>query len=906
MAIDKRLIPAEVDIEGSNDLAVELPPEEEFDFDLVEEEENDDGSVIIDFDPSAAENEEGEHLDNLVEHIEEGVLTTIATELVQAYEDDKLTREPWEKAYIKGLSLLGMQIEDRTQPWAGASGVFHPILTEAVTKFVADAMMETFPASGPVLTKIIGKTTPERVKQAKRVQKDMNYQCIEVMKEYRDEHEQALFHLGVGGSVFKKVYFDQQLGRQTVPYIMADDFVVAYGTTNLQTCPRATHVMKMWPNDLKKKQYSGEYADVDIPKPSTQYDKVDEKEDKIAGSAPSAEKDDRHTMLEIHVDYDLPGFEDVDDNNDPTEIAIPYIFTIEKDSQTIVSIYRNWREDDEKKLKRDFFIQYKYLPGLGFYGMGLVHLLGGIAKSATSILRQLIDAGTLSNLPAGLKARGLRIKGDDSPLRPGEFRDVDVPGGAIKDNITFIPYKEPSTVLYQLLGTVVEEGRNIASIADLKISEMDNQAPVGTTLAIIERGMKVMSSVHARIHASMRQEFKLIAELVKDFQPKEYEYDVEDGATRAQDYDERIDVLPISNPNASTMAQRIMQNQAVLQLQQMAPEVYDKKLLHRQMIDAMGIDNPDKIIPLDEDRKPMDPVAENMAIITGKPLKAFIHQDHESHIRVHLAAAEDPKIQSIIRRSPVAKSIEAAAAAHVQEHVAFQYRREIEKQLGVPMPDYDKPLPAEAEAMLSKLTADAAEKVLKKDIAEAQAQRIAEQQQDPVLQIQKLDAQTKAKEVERKGLADRLRAFLGMEQIKSKEQMFLVDTQKDMIDKKTSMERSKIDILMEIQRLLTEEERVKSQEMQTGARIGADVAMSVEDDKIEYERIASQERIAEGRGDTDLQRADIQSATSLHQTDEQAKTARIQTATTLAGKFMDVLQARTQQGQSGNKNEENG
>ena len=503
--------------------------------------------------------------------------------------------------------------------------------------------------------------------------------------------------------------------------------------------------------------------------------------------------------------------------------------------------------------------------------------MGGIAKSATSIIRQLIDAGTLSNLPAGLKSRGLRIKGDDSPLRPGEFRDVDVPGGAIKDNITFIPYKEPSTVLYQLLGNIVEEGRNIASIADLKISEMDNQAPVGTTLAIIERGMKVMSSVHARIHASMRLEFKLVAELVKDFQPADYEYEVEEGATRAQDYDDRVDVLPVSNPNAATLAQRIMQNQSVLQLSQSAPHIYDQKLLHRQMIDAMGIENADKLVPLEDEMKPMDPVSENMSIITGEPIKAHDYQDHESHIKVHMAAAEDPKIQQIIGMSPAAKAIQAAAAAHIQEHVAFQYRREIEKQLGVPMPKYGEEIPAEVEVQLSKLTADAADKVLKKDLAEMQAMENAKNQNDPVLQMQRMEAETKQAEVQRKGLADKMRAVLGMAQISSKEKLAGVKVGQD-------AQQSKMDMLLEIQRLLTDEARVQSQERQTGARIGVDLAMAAVDDEIERERIASQERIAGVREGVNIGLAGLQ-----------AETAHEQTAASLAGKFMDILRSRTNQ-----------
>jgi hypothetical protein len=900
MAVEKALIPSDLDIEG-NDLEIELSPEE---LDLSEEElagigeeEQEDGSVVIDFDPTGADmSDGGDHDANLAEALDDKELTAISSELSEAYAADKLSREPWEKSYMKGITLLGLQIEERSQPWAGASGVFHPILTEAVVKFQADAMLETFPASGPVLTRVAGKSTREKDKQAKRVQHDMNYQCTEVMTEYRGEHEQALFHLAIAGSIFKKVYQDTTLGRQTSRFVMADDFVVGYGTTDLLSCPRMTHVMKMYPNDLTKAQYLGQYRDIDVPEPTIEYSKVDEKEAKAAGETPSAEKDDRHTLLEMHVDYDIPGFEDLDDDGESTGIALPYIVTIDKSSDLVLSIYRNWDEDDPIRRKNEFFVHYPYLPGLGFYGIGLVHLLGGIAKSATSILRQLVDAGTLSNLPAGLKSRGLRIKGDDSPLRPGEFRDVDVPGGAIKDNITFIPYKEPSSVLHALLGQIVEEGRNIASIADLKISDMNSQAPVGTTLAILERGMKVMSGVHARIHAAMRQEFRLIAALVRDHASPEYEYEVEDGATRAQDYDDRVDILPVSNPNASTMAHRVMKHQAVMQLAAQAPHIYDQKELHRQMIDVMGIENPDKIIPLDDDMKPMDPVAENMAIMTGKPVKAHVHQDHESHIRVHIAASEDPKMLAIISKSPAAKAIAAAGAAHIQEHVAFEYRRQIEKQLGVPLPEYDADLPADAEVQLSKLVADAADKLLKKDLAEAQAQKNAQAQNDPVLQLQKLDAETKAKEVERKGMADKLRGLLGMEQIQSKEKMAGLEAG-------LREQREKIDTMLEVQKLANEEARQASQDKQAGVRMGIDVVQGSEDDKIERERIASQEKIAGFRGGTDIARSERQAQTSEYQADKQAGNARFQSMTNLAGKFMDTFRTEKEEAQKSDKDE---
>ena len=594
----------------------------------------------------------------------------------------------------------------------------------------------------------------------------------------------------------------------------------------------------------------------------------------------------------MHVEHDLPGFEDLDEDGEPTGIALPYIITMDKSSNTVLSIYRNWEEDDDLKSKNEFFIHYPYLPGLGFYGIGLVHLLGGISKSATSILRQLVDAGTLSNLPAGLKSRGLRIKGDNSPLRPGEFRDVDVPGGAIKDNIAFVPYKEPSSVLYQLLGSIVEEGRNIASIADLKISDMNSQAPVGTTLALLERGMKVMSGVHARIHAAMRQEFKLIAALVRDHAPEEYEYDVEDGATRTKDYDDRVDIVPVSNPDASTMAHRIMQHQAVHQLAATAPHIYDLKELHRQMIEVMGIDNVEKIIPLEDEMKPKDPVAENMALMTGEPVKAHVHQDHESHIRVHVAAAQDPKIIEALGQAPAAKAIQAAAAAHIQEHVAFQYRREIEKQLGVPLPEHNADLPAETEVMLSKLVADASDKLLQKDKAEAQAQKNAENQNDPVLQMQLAESKAKVDEVKRKGMADRLRAMLGKEQIASKEKIegtkLGIEVQSDMMDKE--IEKLKLEI---------ELTKMKSNEQQAGAQLGVDVAKSVADNEIERERIASQAAQAALREGVAVIRDE-----KIHEAKKESlANERMRDTQNMAGRFMDMFRSKPDDEQKSNKDE---
>jgi hypothetical protein len=709
---------------------------------------------------------------NLAEHMEEAELTALAGELIEDYERDKSSRAPWERAYVKGLKLLGLEMEERTEPWAGASGVFHPILAEAVIRFQAESITETFPASGPVMTNIIGKETPEKVRQAKRVKDDMNYYTTEIMTEYRKEHEKLLLNVGLSGSGFKKMYFDSVANRPVSLFVPAEDFVVAYGASDLASCPRYTHVLKQYKNDIIKAQYAGMYKMMEVGDPSPEYSETEKAEQKTGGYQASIEHDDRHTLLEMHCDYDLEGFEDLDEDGEETEIARPYVITVCKDTRQILSIYRNWREADETKTKEQFFIPYEYVPGLGFYGIGLIHLLGSIAKSATSILRQLSDAGTLANLPGGIKARGLRIKGDDSPIRPGEWRDADIPAGSVRDNFLPLPYKEPSAVLYQLLGGIVQEGRTVASIADMKISDMNNQAPVGTTLAIIERGMKVMSAVNARIHASMRQELKLLATLIKEHGAPEYEYEVEEeGATRAQDYDKRVDVLPVSDPNASTLAQRIMQYQAALQLSQQAPGIYDLKELHRQMIDVLGLHNAEKIVPLEADMKPVDPVTENMAILSGKPVKAFLAQDHEAHITVHMAAIEDPKIQQLMAKSPMAQAVSNVAAAHIQEHIGFQYRVEIEKNLGVALPDPEAELPPEVEANLSKLIQDAATKLLQKNKEEEANRKIAQEQGDPIIQMQKQEVAAKVAEVSRKATADQLRAKTAADQLAVKKEV---------------------------------------------------------------------------------------------------------------------------------------
>jgi hypothetical protein len=716
--------------------------------------ETEDGGALVILGPELSQEMMPKFHDNLAEHMDASDLGALGHELLDDFESDSRSREDWEQTYKKGLDLLGLKIEDRSSPWPGACGVFHPILSEAAVRFQSQAIMETFPAGGPVKTKIVGRVTPERERQAHRVKEDLNYILTEKMSEYRNEHERMLFALPLAGAAFKKVYYDPTLGRPASIYVPAEDFVAPYGASDLQTANRYTHIMRKHPNEIRKLQVMGFYRDVDLSQPVPDRNEIQRTKDKLAGEE-QIDTDDRHMLLEMHIDLDLPGYEDVGKDGEPTGIALPYVVTVERSTGVILSIYRNWKQDDEFKLKRQHFVQYGYIPGFGFYPFGLIHLVGGIAKSATSILRQLVDAGTLANLPAGLKSRGLRIKGDSTPLMPGEFRDVDISSGAIKDNITFLPYKEPSQVLAGLLGTLVEEGRRFASIADLQIGDANQSAPVGTTLALMERAMKVMSAVQARLHASMKQELDLLVDIIRVHMKGDYDYETDIGATRTDDYDGRIDVIPVTDPNAASLSQRVVQYQAALQLAAQAPQMYDLPELHRQMLTVLGIQDPGKIIPSTDEKKPMDPVSENMAILSGKPVKAFLYQDHEAHIKVHMAAMQDPKILQLVGQSPQASAIQAAAMAHIAEHIGFQYRREIENQLGVELPPPDEPLPEDVEVALSKLIADAAGKLLQKDQAEAQQQEIQQKMQDPVVQAQMQDAQNKAAEVQRKALKDR-------------------------------------------------------------------------------------------------------------------------------------------------------
>ena len=682
---------------------------------------------------------------NLAEFIDDGELSSLASQLSADIDNDKNARKEWEKAYVTGLKLLGLQIEERTEPWDGASGVFHPMITEAVVRFQSETITETFPASGPVRTKIRGKQTPEKQEAAARVEADMNYQLTDEMVEFRPEHERMLWSLPATGSAFKKVYYDPNQGRQVSIFIPAEDIVLPYGTSNIQTCYRVTHVMRKTENEIKKLQQAGFYRDVDIGQPDKAIDEINKAKDKETGFADI--NDDRFTLLESHVDLYIKG----DPLSDEDDIMLPYVFTFIKGTNTVLAIRRNWSEDDELHLKRQHFVHYQYIPGFGAYGFGLFHLIGGFANSATSLMRQLIDAGTLSNLPGGLKTRGLRIKGDDTPIAPGEFRDADVGAGTLRDNILPLPYKEPSATLYNLLNTVVEEGRRFAATADMKVSDMSAQAPVGTTLALLERQLKVLTAVQARVHYALKEELKLIRDIIRDYSEEDYAYEPDRGSPRAKksDYDD-VDVIPVSDPNAATLSQRVVQYQAVIQLSQTAPDIYDLPKLHRGMLEVLGVKDADKLVPLPEDMKPKDPVSENQNLLKGEPAKAFLYQDHQSHIQVHMSMMQDPSISQLIGQSPNAQKIQAALMAHVVEHVGFSYRQQIEQQLGAALPPEDADLPPHVEEALSSMMARAAQQVMMQNQAQAQQQQAQQQQQDPIVQMQQQELQIKQQELQLK------------------------------------------------------------------------------------------------------------------------------------------------------------
>lgn len=694
----------------------------------------------------AGESDDDTFDENLAESLPDDVVESIVGDLLSDFEDDLASRKDWMQTYVDGLELLGMKIEERADPWIGACGVYHPLLSEALVKFQAEIMMSTFPAAGPVKTQIIGKETVEKKDAAARVQDDMNYELTDRMVEFRPEHERMLWGLGLSGNAFKKVYFDPVKDRQTSIFVPAEDIVVPYGASDLETAERVTHVMRKTENELRKLQVDGFYLDIDLGEPENNLDEIEKKIAEKMGFR--ATSDDRYKILEMNVNLDIEGHEHKDEDGEVTGIALPYIVTIEKGSQKCLAIRRNWRPEDEKNTKRQHYVHYGYVPGFGFYCFGLIHLVGAFAKSGTSILRQLVDAGTLANLPGGFKTRGLRIKGDDTPIGPGEWRDVDVPSGAIKDNIMTLPYKEPSQVLSALLDKIVEEGRRFASAADIKVADMSANSPVGTTLAILERQLKVMSAVQARIHYSFKQELCLLRDIIRDYTPPDYTYEPVEGKKTAKraDYD-LVDVIPVSDPNAATMAQKIVQYQAVIQLSQQAPQIYDLPQLHRQMLDVLGIKNAEKLVPLEDDEKPKDPVTENMNALKGKPMKAFIYQDHDAHIMVHQSFMQDPNITKTIGQNPQANQIMAALQGHIAEHLGFHYRNEIEKHMGVTLPSPETNLPPELEAELSTLISKASQQLLQENKGEAAQQQAQEQAKDPLVQMQMKELEIKEKDV---------------------------------------------------------------------------------------------------------------------------------------------------------------
>ena len=831
MAIEKSLYQAPLGIEDGMD---DDAPELELEIVNPEMVTLDDGSVEITIIPGEIEDEDIGDMPfdaNLAELMDDGDLSQLASDLLADYENDEGSRKDWEQTYTDGIKLLGLKYEERTEPWPGACGVHSPLIAEAAVRFQAEAIMETFPAAGPVKTQIIGKITPENTDAAQRVQDDMNYELTTVMKEYRSEHEKMLWNLPIAGSAFKKVYFDPSLGRQVSMFVPAEDVILPYGTSEVSMCERITHRMRKTRNQLLKLQESGFYrGDVDILEgPIMQPDSIQKAKDEETGF--SATYDDRPLLLEMQVEIDIPQFRIKNAKGEKTEIALPYVVTILKDTGDVLSVRRNWepdgedsfparvldeQEDDEDfdpKMPRQYFVHYQYVPGFGSYGYGLIHLIGNSAKSATSITRQLVDAGTLSNLPGGMKTRGLRIKGDDTPISPGEFRDVDVSSGTLRDNIMPLPYKEPSQVLLALRGIISDEAQKFSAAPDMKISDMSANAPVGTTLALIERNLKVMSAVQARMHFSMKQELRLLARLIRDFAKREYGYQPTEGSPRDRNADYAlVEVIPVSDPNASTLAQRVVQYQAVMQLAQMAPQIYNLPKLHRQMLEVLNIKQADQLVPLEDDQKPTDPVSENMNILMGKPVKAFIYQDHEAHIRTHMAAMQDPQIAQIMGQNPQSQVLMQAANAHITEHVAMAYRQKIEQQLGVSLPEPDAELPRAVEYQMSGLIAQAAGQLLGKNQAEAQAQQNAQTQQDPIVQMQQAELQIKSKEVE----------------IKEKQMMIDAAAQADRLalDReklKADMEREGLKLGLKAQ---SDKLKMQADQEREGLRIGVDIAKS--------------------------------------------------------------------------------
>jgi len=787
---------------GMGDIEIELTPDEESD---------------KDFDA------------NLADYVSDAELATLGTDLIEDFDKDINDRKDWIKTYVDGIKLLGLKYEERTEPWSGACGVFHPMLTESVVRFQSEGIMETFPAAGPVKTQIIGKDTPEKEDAAQRVSEDMNYQLTDVMQEYRPEHEKLLWSLPLAGSAFKKVYYDPSIARQTAMFIPAEDIVVPYGASSIERSPRVTHVMRKTENEVIKLQEAGFYSDVDLGEPSYELDDIEKQKAEETGM--NATQDDRFRILEMHVDLDLPGYEHKDKKGEPTGIALPYVVTIEKGSNKILAIRRNWYEGDELHTKRQHFVHYQYIPGFGFYGYGLIHLIGGYAKSATMLIRQLVDAGTLSNLPGGLKSRGLRIKGDDTPIQPGEFRDVDVPSGSIRDNILPLPYKEPSQVLFALFQNIVQEGRQFASAGDMSVSDMSSQAPVGTTLALLERQLKVMGAVQARLHYSMKQEFQLLKVIIADYTPEEYDYEPEEGSRKAKksDYD-MVTVIPVSDPNASTMAQKVVQYQAVLQLAQSAPQLYNMPLLHRQMIEVLGIKNASKLVPVEDDETPTDPVQENQNVLTTKPVKAFIEQDHQAHIAVHTSMLQNPKIMSMIQQTPQGQALIAAMQAHINEHLAFAYRKEVEGTVGLLLPteEQEKNMSPEVAAQVAQLAAQASMRMAQQAQAQAAQQQAQQQAQDPIIQMQQQELQLKMQEFQLKAQKQKIEAAAKADQLRIEESR--IAAQKEIAAMQVGATAA------------AARDKLQKQQLMEGAKLGVDIAKNRAQMAVQAAQRASQSK----------------------------------------------------------------
>jgi len=790
MAMEKGLYAAPEGMEEDTGAAIEIEIE-----DGPEISMNEDGSVDIVFE-SETEVEDGSFDENLADVIDEGYLQSLSSELIELVEEDINSRKEWADTYVKGLEVLGFKYEERTEPWQDACGVYSTVLAEAAIRFQAESMSETFPAAGPVKTAIIGMITKEKEDAAARVKEDMNYQLTEKMTEYRPEHERMLYSLGLAGSAFKKVYFDPRMGRQASIYIPAEDVIVPYGASHIETAERVTHIMRKTVNEVKRMQASGFYRDIDLGEPVQFHTDIEKKKAEEGGY--SLTQDDRYALYEIHVDYCIEGVDDEEENDLPK----PYVITIDKGTGEILAIRRNWNPEDPLYLKRQHFVHYVYVPGFGFYGLGLIHIIGGYARAGTSIIRQLVDAGTLSNLPGGLKARGLRVKGDDTPIAPGEFRDVDVPSGAIRDNIMPLPYKEPSQVLAGLLDKITEEGRRLGAISDMNISDMSAQAPVGTTLALLERTLKPMAAVQSRVHFAMKQEFKLLKAIIADYAPKDYEFlpDTGERKARRSDY-AMVEVIPVSDPNSSTMAQRVVQYQAVLQMAQQAPQIYDLPQLHRQMIEVLGVKNADKLVPTAEDQKPKDPVSENMSALSGKPIRAFIYQDHQAHITVHQTFMQDPVIAATIGQNPQAQQIMAALQAHIAEHTGFLYRKQIEERLGVALPPPNEEMPEEMEYALAQLQADAGKQLLDMHNQEQAQQQAQQAAQDPLMQLKQQELAVKQADIERK-------------------------TQKDAADIQIEQKKVQIQEIEAMAKIQAENKRTQSQNKQGQDRIKLDMLKS--------------------------------------------------------------------------------